>query len=72
MNTIRAVNQAIGRVIRHINDYGTIFLIDDRYKNPKLKNGLSPWVHKSLIVVDNFNQKQICEDIRQFYKTMGQ
>lgn len=26
----RAVNQAIGRVIRHRQDYGAIFLCDDR------------------------------------------
>jgi Rad3-related DNA helicase len=56
MNTIRAVNQAIGRVIRHINDYGTIFLIDERYNTPRLKNGLSGWVHKSLTVVDHFDK----------------
>ena len=28
--TFRSVNQAIGRVIRHKNDYGAIFLIDSR------------------------------------------
>ena len=27
----RAVNQAIGRVIRHVQDFGTIVLIDERY-----------------------------------------
>ena len=26
----RAVNQAIGRVIHHINDYGAIILCDER------------------------------------------
>ena len=28
----RAVNQAIGRVIRHKNDYGAIILCDERYR----------------------------------------
>lgn len=27
----RAVNQALGRVIRHKNDWGAIFLLDERY-----------------------------------------
>ena len=26
----RAVNQALGRIIRHKNDWGAIFLLDDR------------------------------------------
>lgn len=40
----RAVNQAIGRVIRHKNDYGAILLCDTRFNNPKLKNQLSGWL----------------------------
>ena len=30
----RAVNQAVGRIIRHKNDWGAIFLLDDRYTFP--------------------------------------
>ena len=29
---IRAVNQAMGRVIRHRHDYGAIILCDDRFQ----------------------------------------
>ena len=36
-NAMRAVNQSIGRIIRHINDFGTIFLVDNRYHNTDYK-----------------------------------
>lgn len=29
----RAVNQAVGRVIRHRHDYGAIIFCDERYSN---------------------------------------
>jgi len=29
--TMRAVNQSLGRVIRHVKDYGALYLIDQRY-----------------------------------------
>lgn len=38
----RAVNQAIGRVIRHKDDYGVILLCDQRFYN--YMTGLSRWV----------------------------
>ena len=28
-----AVNQSLGRVIRHKNDFGTLLCVDERYKN---------------------------------------
>lgn len=44
----RAVNQAIGRVIRHKNDYGAILLCDSRFHNPKQKGQLSGWIQGHL------------------------
>lgn len=44
----RAVNQAIGRVIRHKNDYGAILLCDTRFHNTKQKNQLSRWIQGHL------------------------
>ena len=40
----RAVNQAIGRIIRHRNDWGAIFLMDDRFEKPNQHKQLSSWV----------------------------
>ena len=40
----RAVNQAIGRVIRNKNDYGAILLLDARFSQPGNQQGLSKWV----------------------------
>jgi Rad3-related DNA helicase len=41
----RALNQAIGRVIRHINDYGAIVLVDMRFlQGTKDRKNLSSWI----------------------------
>ena len=34
----RSVNQAIGRVIRHVQDFGAILLFDSRFAWPSNKN----------------------------------
>lgn len=44
----RAVNQAIGRVIRHRNDYGAILLCDSRFCNSGQESRLSGWVQTHL------------------------
>ena len=40
----RAVNQAIGRVIRHRHDYGSVLLLDHRFAEVRNKDGLSKWL----------------------------
>jgi len=44
----RAVNQAIGRVIRHRSDYGVILFLDVRYNEQRNHAGLSKWVRPHL------------------------
>uniref|UniRef100_A0A182XXV8 Regulator of telomere elongation helicase 1 homolog n=1 Tax=Anopheles stephensi TaxID=30069 RepID=A0A182XXV8_ANOST len=44
----RAVNQAIGRVIRHKDDFGAILLCDSRFQNPRQQSQLSAWIHGHL------------------------
>ncbi|KFQ30106.1 Regulator of telomere elongation helicase 1, partial [Mesitornis unicolor] len=50
----RAVNQAIGRVIRHRQDYGAIFLCDNRFTNGDVRGKLPSWVRPYVNVYDNF------------------
>lgn len=40
----RAVNQAIGRVVRNKNDYGAVLLLDSRFGQARNQDGLSKWV----------------------------
>ena len=40
----RAVNQAIGRVIRHRFDYGAILFLDSRFGEPRNQQGMSKWI----------------------------
>ncbi|XP_047450348.1 Fanconi anemia group J protein [Mugil cephalus] len=52
----RALNQALGRCIRHKNDWGALILVDDRYRsNPnKYITGLSKWVRQLVQHHDTF------------------
>ena len=46
---VRAVNQALGRVIRHKNDFGAIYLVDKRYSdNLSYSEKISKWVRDSI------------------------
>ncbi len=45
---MRAINQSIGRAIRHASDYATIVLADNRYTtDDRVWKGLPEWVTKS-------------------------
>lgn len=43
----RSLNQAIGRVIRHKDDYGVVVLLDERFKSHR--NSLSKWLQPFFI-----------------------
>ena len=44
----RAVNQAVGRCIRHINDFGAIILCDPRFHLKQTQQELSRWMRSSV------------------------
>ncbi|KAA6423773.1 MAG: regulator of telomere elongation helicase 1-like [Trebouxia sp. A1-2] len=50
----RAVNQAMGRVIRHRRDYGAIIMCDERFQAPGARKQLSSWLRGLVQVYPNF------------------
>ncbi len=46
---MKAVNQSIGRAIRHKDDYALVFLVDKRFENDRIKSKLPKWIKKSII-----------------------
>ncbi|RWS09825.1 putative ATP-dependent RNA helicase DDX11-like protein [Dinothrombium tinctorium] len=53
---MKAVNQSIGRVIRHSKDYATIILLDQRFCNRNdVKNSLPSWIRDKLRTIDDFD-----------------
>lgn len=61
------MNQAIGRVIRHVRDYGCIFLCDERYSNSTVE--ISKWMKDRKKVWDRRNIDKLEEDVCNFFET---
>jgi chromosome transmission fidelity protein 1 len=45
---MRAVNQCIGRAIRHRNDWAAILLVDQRYSSQRIQGKLPHWIRNSM------------------------
>ncbi|OTB02403.1 hypothetical protein M426DRAFT_197331 [Hypoxylon sp. CI-4A] len=46
---MRAVNQSIGRAIRHRNDYAAIVLVDRRFATDRIRGKLPGWIRGGLV-----------------------
>ena len=68
---MRAVNQSIGRAIRHANDYAAILLVDERYvNNDKIRNLLPTWISGQIVYPENRTEFASTPSI-SFGKMMG-
>lgn len=56
---MRAVNQSIGRAIRHQKDFASVVMLDGRYQSSRIQNKLPGWIKKGL--VKNAEQKSFAE-----------
>ena len=68
----KAINQSIGRAIRHQNDYSSIILLDNRYcAQPfsSLKDKLPKWISDNFRQEnkDTFDNKTIMNTLTEFY-----
>ena len=51
---MKAVNQSIGRAIRHKDDFATILLLDHRYDRPKTLQQLPTWISSRVEISAKF------------------
>ncbi|WWC60824.1 uncharacterized protein I303_103400 [Kwoniella dejecticola CBS 10117] len=63
---MRAVNQSIGRAIRHANDYATILLVDKRYGTPRIKNKLPKWIGEDVKIQNDFGS--VARNVALFFR----
>nr|XP_027199864.1 ATP-dependent DNA helicase DDX11-like [Dermatophagoides pteronyssinus] len=63
---MRAVNQSIGRAIRHQNDYATIILIDERYGKLSVNSKLSDWIRTRFRQPSNHSEVRLL--IQKFFQ----
>lgn len=73
LDSIRAINQAIGRVIRHKDDYGGIFFCDNRFHQRRNQGYISEWIQNHL-QNQNSGEKfdSMLEILSQFYSNAKQ
>ena len=62
----RAVNQAVGRVIRSKRDFGAVLLLDSRFDQPRNQEGLSKWLRPHLRKDEGFQKAM--SDLKDFYE----
>ncbi|CAD7942824.1 unnamed protein product [Amoebophrya sp. A25] len=68
-----AVNQSLGRCIRHSEDYGAIFLLDARWSYAGHEEKLSKWVQDLGVVrPPAFRWPRMLQGVTDFYKRNGE
>ncbi|KAJ3553369.1 hypothetical protein NM688_g3650 [Phlebia brevispora] len=63
---MNAVNQSIGRAIRHRGDWASLVLVDSRYGTPRIRNKLPKWIGKDVLVSETFGETM--RELGRFYR----
>ncbi|KAL1928650.1 hypothetical protein VTP01DRAFT_2436 [Rhizomucor pusillus] len=67
IQAFRAINQALGRCIRHKKDWGAVILLESRFTQQNNVNQLSKWVRNICVTRPNFTEAMT--DLQDFVKT---
>ena len=66
---MRAVNQSIGRAIRHQKDYAGIILLDRRYTTQRIREKLPGWIQRGLVKdVGNKHFAEVTRSLSKFFQ----
>lgn len=65
---MRAVNQSIGRPIRHKGDYASILLLDKRYESKRIEGKLPAWIRDGLVRKGGGDIGHITDALKTFFK----
>lgn len=67
---MNAVNQSIGRAIRHRGDWASLVLIDRRFTSPAVRGKLPHWLRDDVAVCETFGQAM--KHLGNFYREKRQ
>ena len=63
---MRAVNQCVGRAIRHQNDFAAILMLDRRYGTRRIQDKLPGWIKGSLR--ESTGPSEVVKDLKRFFE----
>ncbi|KHJ39877.1 hypothetical protein D918_10088 [Trichuris suis] len=64
----RSLNQALGRCLRHRQDWGALIILDARFCHHNFYNGLSKWIRSKFQHYSRFNE--MVDDLSSFVKRL--
>lgn len=72
LQAFRALNQALGRCVRHRADYGAILIVDDRFRQARNLRGVSRWIQAQVQrgpgpVDTSAKFTEMTHDLREFF-----
>jgi len=63
---MNAVNQSIGRAIRHRGDWASLILIDGRYASSRIRDKLPKWIGQNTLITEGFGHA--VREMGKFYR----